>query len=116
MPYNDRDRQLAAQSKHYQDNKDDYRSRQSTRRAALREIVRAAKNVPCADCGIQYHYCVMQFDHTGEDKIDNVARMVANLRSIALILAEIAKCEVVCSNCHALRTFQRSTADSAGLS
>jgi hypothetical protein len=47
----------------------------------------------------------MDFDHVGEDKLMNIAKMAG--LSWARIEAEIAKCEVVCSNCHRIRTWQR---------
>lgn len=70
--------------------------------------IRDIKSVtPCADCGVQYPYYVMQFDHIGDDKVVNVADSVARCWSRARIQAEIDKCELVCANCHAVRTFSR---------
>lgn len=71
------------------------------------QIVREAKNKPCADCGIQYPHYVMDLDHLG-DKFRSVSRM----RSYQLdrVLAEIGKCEVVCANCHRERTQRRLVA------
>jgi hypothetical protein len=73
--------------------------------ATSREIIREAKNAPCADCGVRYPYYVMQFDHLG-DKDFNIGH-IGPTCSRAKLMAEIAKCEVVCSNCHAERTHQR---------
>ena len=56
------------------------------------------------DCGQSYPSYVMDLDHRG-DKVRNVARMVSLGLGEATVLAEIAKCDVVCSNCHRLRTF-----------
>ena len=69
-------------------------------------IMRAAKDKPCTDCGVSYPYWVMQFDHL-RDKELNLS--VGESRSIgkARLLAEIAKCEVVCANCHMERTHSR---------
>lgn len=50
----------------------------------------------------------MQFDHVRGQKKTNVAMMVKTGRPISTIAAEIAKCEVVCANCHAIRTFERN--------
>ena len=61
---------------------------------------------PCADCGIQYPYYVMDFDHVRGRKHKNVMELVPTL-SKKKIDEEIAKCEIVCSNCHRVRTHMR---------
>lgn len=71
----------------------------------VNSTIREKKNVPCKDCGKIYHYCVMDFDHVRGEKEFNVASH--GLRSISKLLEEIDKCDVVCSNCHRLRTFNR---------
>lgn len=68
----------------------------------MREIIREAKAVPCADCGQRYPYYVMDFDHR-EDKVIIVSKLPER-GSVAKLLAEIAKCDVVCANCHRERT------------
>lgn len=74
----------------------------------FRAMVRAAKGKPCADCQVQYPYYVMQFDHLDANhKTFNVSSGVSSA-SRAKVEAEIAKCDVVCANCHAERTHQRS--------
>jgi hypothetical protein len=71
------------------------------------DIIRTAKDVPCADCGVRYPTYVMQFDHLdAAQKEFNIGPM-GPTRGRARLLAEIAKCEVVCANCHAERTHQR---------
>jgi hypothetical protein len=78
--------------------------------AKNRAAVHEAKSRPCADCGIQYPYYVMEFDHLDAGvKHFNVSAGVTRA-SHERILAEIAKCEVVCANCHAERTHQRKQA------
>ena len=60
------------------------------------------------DCGNTYPNWVMQFDHRDADtKRYNVAHMVHYALSEEAILEEIGKCDVVCANCHANRTYQR---------
>lgn len=68
-------------------------------------IIKAAKARPCADCGRQYPSYVMQFDHL-RDKHFGIGQRGRN-RSRRLLIAEIEKCDVVCANCHAERTYQR---------
>lgn len=66
------------------------------------------RNVPCADCGERFEPCAMDFDHRdATTKRHTVARMVGR-SSTAAILAEVAKCDIVCANCHRLRTWRRA--------
>lgn len=64
---------------------------------------------PCVDCKVQYPYYVMDFDHVRGRKQKNVMELVPTL-SKKKIDEEIAKCEVVCSNCHRIRTHLRKSA------
>jgi hypothetical protein len=73
------------------------------RRAQNRAIMRTAKAQPCADCGKRYPYYVMDFDHRRGQKTTEVAKLVSNATPQRL-RAEIAKCDVVCANCHRERT------------
>lgn len=61
----------------------------------------------CTDCGESNHI-VLDFDHI-RDKKYNVSRMIHDGFSWAAIKKEIAKCEVVCANCHRIRTHKRLT-------
>ncbi len=63
-------------------------------------------DLECADCG-EDDSRVLQFDHVRGPKVRNVAQMVAFGYCWDTILKEIAKCEIVCANCHAKRTAQR---------
>lgn len=65
---------------------------------------------PCTDCGLHYPYYVMHFDHLG-DKTHKVSRLANAGASIDRLKLEIAKCELVCANCHAIRTHERRLAD-----
>jgi hypothetical protein len=60
---------------------------------------------PCVDCG-ETDPTVLEFDHLG-DKWMNVAQIVRNSYPWSTVLREIAKCEVVCANCHRRRTYYR---------
>ena len=50
----------------------------------------------------------MDFDHVRGVKHKNVSELISTL-SKKKIDAEIAKCEIVCSNCHRIRTHIRKT-------
>lgn len=87
-------------------NKDSIKSSGERRSKEKRDIVLAAKSKPCADCGNTYPFYVMQFDHLPEfEKAFNVSKYYQ--KTVQEIQQEIAKCEVVCSNCHAIRTYTR---------
>ena len=63
---------------------------------------------PCADCGESFPPCVMHWDHLpGYQKADEISVMVTQRRREA-ILDELAKCELVCANCHVMRTVRRA--------
>ena len=72
--------------------------------AHLRAIVNAAKDAPCADCGGRFHPVAMDFDHIRGEKRNDIGRMVWRGVSEAVLRAELAKCELVCANCHRVRT------------
>lgn len=62
--------------------------------------------VGCVDCGYRTHPAALDFDHLpGIPKCFNISGAAS--RSWASVEAEIAKCEVVCSNCHRVRTANR---------
>lgn len=94
--------------KHYQANKEKYLTAIRQRKQNLKELIRQEKMKPCKDCNTSYPYYVMQFDHTGDDKNGHIARAVSNGWSWDKIKAEIDKCDVVCANCHAIRTHIRA--------
>lgn len=71
-----------------------------------REVATAAKARPCADCGIEYPPIVMEFDHVRGQKEFSIGNHVKSVSRERLV-AEIAKCDVVCANCHRLRTLRR---------
>jgi hypothetical protein len=69
-----------------------------------RKKIQALKDAPCLDCGGRFHFVVMDFDHRDPlQKKFQISTMLGT-RSWATIETEIAKCDLVCSNCHRLRT------------
>jgi len=75
------------------------------RRLDIRRIIIEAKNKPCSDCKQKYPYYVMDLDHVRGIKNFNLSVAARHGRSINKIMEEISKCDVVCANCHRLRTF-----------
>jgi hypothetical protein len=69
--------------------------------------VRNLKSGPCFDCGRTYPYYVMDFDHRDPSKKIMDVPMMARYQRFTWqdILAEVAKCDLVCACCHRLRTY-----------
>ncbi len=59
----------------------------------------------CVDCGYAENPVALQFDHIGDDKEFTIADNLTC--STERLEAEVAKCEVVCANCHHIRTHRR---------
>jgi hypothetical protein len=58
----------------------------------------------------------MDFDHRdGERKLQLVGRLFAS-GALNKALAEVEKCDVVCSNCHRIRTYDRAEQKKSKLS
>jgi hypothetical protein len=68
-----------------------------------RDVIRKAKAVPCLDCRVSYPHYVMHLDHVRGVKKFNLAKFKTH--SMEEVVEEIAKCDPVCSNCHAERTW-----------
>ena len=61
----------------------------------------------CVDCGYNKNPYALEFDHIpGVKKVFNIGEKIGAY-SKEKIWAEISKCEVVCANCHAIRTENR---------
>lgn len=74
---------------------------------ARRSIVDSLKRMtPCADCGQNFPPECMDFDHIQGEKKFNIS--AALLKGISDLEQEIAKCEIVCANCHRIRTKARA--------
>jgi hypothetical protein len=97
------------QREYYGRRKPYYLELQNQRVERNRRRIREAKDVPCADCGRQFPHYVMDFDHRpGQNKCFNLSIAAGQPRlSWERMEAEIAKCDVVCANCHRERTHQR---------
>ena len=69
---------------------------------------------PCTDCREVFPPWVMHWDHLpGHRKVGEISSMVGR-RPREAVLDELAKCELVCSNCHAVRTRERALGRSNG--
>lgn len=91
---------------HYRRNKRQYIERSIRAKEMRREYLHQIKSCPCTDCGIQYPFYVMDFDHReGETKSFEMNQV--NYVTMRAIKQEIEKCDIVCANCHRERTYKR---------
>jgi hypothetical protein len=83
--------------------------RQNVSRNKFRVVIQKIKQeTPCVDCGESYPYWIMDFDHL-KDKSFNISALVRKHGcSVEKLNEEIAKCELVCANCHRTRSHFRS--------
>ena len=83
----------------------DYRRDRAMARYAERRVLIDAIKLDrgCIDCGYREAACALDFDHRDpEHKLFTISQSMQ--RNLDLLLAEIAKCDVRCRNCHAIRT------------
>lgn len=62
------------------------------------------KDTPCADCGGRFPPYVMDFDHKDPTQKEFTIAAYLNRVSLERLMAEVAKCDIVCANCHRIRT------------
>lgn len=85
------------------------RKHRRDRKKVRRDWLNNLKSAPCLDCKQVFPPFCMEYDHRpGEIKKGLVSAMVAGCRSFESILMEIAKCDLVCANCHRIRTEGRN--------
>lgn len=69
-----------------------------------RQFIDSTKNKPCLDCGTNLPAYAMDYDHRDRsNKLFGIASY--KTRSLIAIKKEIAKCDLVCANCHRVRTW-----------
>jgi hypothetical protein len=68
------------------------------------ELLKRLRSVPCLDCGESFPSFVMEFDHRDARMKRALVSHMAGRASDRRILQEVAKCDIVCSNCHRHRT------------
>jgi hypothetical protein len=86
------------------------RSRAKIRKRNQEHVLAIKADTPCTDCGHKFPAVCMDFDHLdGDAKIKSISDLVQQCASVAAIDAELAKCELVCANCHRIRTATRAS-------
>lgn len=95
----------AYNKEHYTRRKGYYVTKAQKRKNEILEYLKKLKDVPCADCKQKFAWYVMDFDHLRDKQFE--ISSAARSKSMEAIKSELAKCDVVCSNCHRERTYQR---------
>lgn len=108
MPYKDREKQKEAQHQAYLRNREKYLDANKKHHRAAIQLLKEQKSGPCMDCGGQFHYSQMDFDHIRGIKKFEINRAMVVSKAKQAVIDEIAKCELVCSNCHRFRTWERA--------
>ena len=90
MAYKDKENQAKAARKHYLLNKEKLIIRAKLHKknkiASLYDTINKLKNQPCADCGIIYHPCMMDYDHISDNKDRSVSTLIRDGVSLQRVL------------------------------
>lgn len=89
--------------------KEKARKRRTVSRSKQADVLNKYKeDAGCIDCNEKYPYWLLDFDHKPEfQKVDSPYRMIRMINTTAM-WEEVAKCDVVCPNCHRIRTYTRN--------
>jgi 5-methylcytosine-specific restriction endonuclease McrA len=82
-------------------------------RQAIREWMETA---PCADCGSTFPWYVLEFDHVdGRRKVENRS-FISTVQTLGSLQRKMARenVQIVCANCHAIRTHTRRVSSRKG--
>lgn len=72
-------------------------------RIKMLEYLKICKCIDCENNDVR----VLEFDHISNNKTFSVNQLLQEGRGWKRIKEEIDKCEVVCANCHRIRTYAR---------
>ena len=92
---------------YYPVNRDRFFEYAKKHQKSKKDFIGKLKNKPCSDCGKVYPPICMDFDHIGTNKRLNVSYLLNHGFPMEQIIKEVKKCELVCSNCHRMRTWKK---------
>jgi len=102
----DYDPTLSDQQRYYRRNKALVQNKAKQRQIVKREALAALKlKHGCTDCGYNKHPSALDFDHL-TNKSFVISKACSSL-PLSKLMIEVEKCEVVCANCHRIRTASR---------
>lgn len=83
-----------------------WKLKQDTKQDRRLELIKLSSG-ECSDCGYSENPAAFEFDHVRGKKKAAISNMLNVLNSWETILQELEKCELVCANCHRIRTHNR---------
>jgi len=109
MPYKDAEKRKLCRREWYKKNKKSELSHVKRRKDDIKKWFKEYKaELSCSICN-EDHPATIDFHHKdGKDKEQGISYMVANGYSIDRIKKELAKCEILCSNCHRKKHFKNN--------
>lgn len=100
MPYEDPEQQKQAQREWYERNRIKVVEASRKQKAKNKAWLRKLKEQPCFDCGVEYPYYVTDYHHLDPTlKTMSVGRALVTIGR-KKVEEEIAKCILLCANCH----------------
>ena len=78
-----------------------------SRDAAKMMVALEKADKPCKDCGGMFPPYVMDFDHVRGTKFSDISTLMSKGVREDLLRREMNKCELVCANCHRIRSYKR---------
>ena len=114
MPVKDRstpeqkEKQRKWSKAHYENNKQSYIDRNTKKKNEIKSYIRQYKeHRGCMDCGGKYPSYVLDLDHRDPSKKSFTPAHLYRTNSWNKMIIELEKCDVVCANCHRIRTKER---------
>lgn len=112
MVERDKLRKQLASRKYYEANKAKVKARTREHTTRTRKEVREWLHTyllehPCIDCG-EDNPIILEFDHVRGKKVFNIGEASSKGYSLKRVVAEVAKCEVRCANCHRKKTYKEA--------
>lgn len=84
------------------ESQNDWRARWLAKRKAMLAEIKVKAG--CADCGYDEFAEALDFDHVRDPKLFTISK--ATFKKLEVLMAEVAKCDVVCARCHRIRTHE----------
>lgn len=82
------------------------KNKKNDRQRVREKMLAYLRGKSCVDCGI-LDIVVFEFDHVRGEKVDDVSKLMKK-GCWGRVLNELTKCDVVCANCHRIRTARRN--------
>lgn len=101
MPFKTQEQKVDYRKVYYQKNKEKLAEYQrQKRREVAKWFADFKSDKACVTCGESHPACLDFHHKEGNDKDMDVGYMVRQKLSMERIMSEIAKCDIVCANCH----------------